>query len=360
MKTRAVRLGRHTPRFAYRPDGTVIVDSPDELGPYPRALTERLEHWALVAPDRVFLAQRDADRQWQRVTYAEAFNFIRAIGQALLDRGLSPERPVMILSGNDINHALLGLAAMHVGIPYAPISVPYSTVATDFARLRHIFAKLTPGLVFAANARQFARAIEAVVPSSVEIVLAEGDLADRAYTDFASLLATSATPAVDVAHAALGPDSIAKYLFTSGSTGQPKGVINTQRMLCSNQQMILESLRCMEDTPPVLLDWLPWNHTFGGNHNLGMVVYNGGTLYIDDGAPTPAGIERTIDNLRDVAPTLYFNVPKGFEELVHHFRRDKALAAHFFSRLELIFYSGASMAQPVWDALNDLAVEARG
>ena len=360
MKKRNVRLGRHTPRFAYRPDGSIIVDSPDALGSYPRALTERLEHWALVAPDRVFLAERDAARLWRRVTYAEAFAQVRAIGQALLDRGLSATRPVMILSGNDIQHALLGLACLHVGIPYAPISVPYSTVATDFARLRHIFAKLTPGLVFAATAAPFARAIEAVVPRSVEIVLGGGDLPDRAHTRFDDLCASRATPAVDQAHARITPDTIAKFLFTSGSTGLPKGVINTQRMLCSNQQMILESMRFMDDTPPVIVDWLPWNHTFGGNHNVGLVVYNGGSLYIDDGAPTAAGIVRTVENLREIAPTVYFNVPKGYEELVAYLRREPDFARHFFSRLELMFYAGASLAQHVWDELNDIAFAVQG
>ncbi len=360
MKTRHVRLGRHTPRFAYRPDGSIIVDSPDRLGTYPRALTERLEHWALVAPDRVFLAERDAERNWRKVTYREAFATVRAIGQALLDRGLSVERPVMILSGNDINHALLGLAAMHVGIPYAPISVPYSTMATDFARLRHIFAKLTPGLVFSSASGPFARAIEAVVPRSVEIVLTSGDLPDRAHTNFDDFTAARATPAVDQAHAKITADTIAKFLFTSGSTGLPKGVINTQRMLCSNQQMILESLRFMEDTPPVIVDWLPWNHTFGGNHNVGLIVYNGGSFYIDDGAPTAAGIVKSVENLRDIAPTVYFNVPKGYEELVAHLRRDADFTRHFFSRLELMFYAGASLAQHVWDELNDLALATQG
>jgi feruloyl-CoA synthase len=360
MKTRPVRLGRAAPRFAYRPDGTIIVDSIDTLGRFPRAITERLEHWALVAPERVFLAERNANRAWRSVTYAEAFASVRAIGQALLDRGLSAERPVLILSGNDIEHALLGLAAMHVGIPYTPASVPYSTVSGDFARLRHIFTKLTPGLVFAANATDFSRAIKAVVPETVEVVLTKGDIEGRAHTAFASLLATIATPAVETAHAAVGPDTIAKFLFTSGSTGLPKGVINTQRMLCSNQQMILESLRCMEDTPPVLVDWLPWNHTFGGNHNLGLILYNGGSLYIDDGAPTASGIERTVQNLREIAPTVYFNVPKGFEELVAYLRREPELRQHFFSRLELIFYSAAGLAQHVWDELNALAVQARG
>ena len=360
MKTRPVRLGRYTPRFAYRIDGTIVVDSPDPLSAYPRALTERLETWALTAPDRVFIAERDASRHWVRLSYAETFARVRALGQALLDRDLSAERPVMILSGNGIDHALLGLACLHVGIPYAPISVPYSTVATDFARLRHIFAKLTPGLVYAAQAAPFARAIEAVIPRSVEIVLGAGELSERAHTRFAELLATRATPAVDQAHARIGPDTIAKFLFTSGSTGLPKGVINTQRMLCSNQQMILESMLCMQDTPPVIVDWLPWSHTFGGNHNVGLVVYNGGSLYIDDGAPTSAGIERTVENLRDVAPTIFFNVPKGYEELVAHLRADSALCRHFFSRLELMFYAGASLAQHVWDELNDLAVAARG
>ncbi len=358
--TRSVKLGRPAMAFSHRSDGSILVTSPETVGPYPARLTERLEHWARMTPDRVFMAQRGADDAWRRITYAETLATVRAIGQALLDRKLSPERPVVILSGNDIEHALLGLACLHVGVPYAPISVPYSTVSTDFERLRHILAQLQPGLVFAADGALFGRAIAAVVSPECEIILTKGVVAGRPHTEFDALAKTGATEAVDDATIAVGPDTIAKFLFTSGSTGLPKGVINTQRMLCSNQQMILESLAFMGDTPPVIVDWLPWNHTFGGNHNVGLVLYNGGSFYIDDGAPTASGIERTVRNLREIAPTVYFNVPKGYEELVAYLKREPDLRKRFFSRLELLFYAGAGLAQHVWDELNALAIATTG
>lgn len=359
-KTRSVKLGRPPMAFTAREDGTMIVTSPESVGPYPVRITERLEHWAAVAPERVFFAQRDAEDGWRRVTYAEALSQVRAIGQALLDRGLSVERPVVVLSGNDIEHAMLTLACLHVGVPVAPVSVPYSTVSQDFARLHHIMAKITPGLVFAAEAGPFARAIAAAVPGDAEVVLGRGAVDGRGHTAFADLLATVPTDAVADAAARIQPDDVAKFLFTSGSTGLPKTVINTHRMLCSNQQMIVESLAFMADTPPVIVDWLPWNHTFGGNHNIGLVLYNGGSFYIDDGAPTAAGIARTVRNLREIAPTVYFNVPKGYEELVAYLKREPALREIFFSRLELLFYAGAGLAQHVWDDLNDLAVQTTG
>ncbi|MBV9569452.1 MAG: AMP-binding protein, partial [Hyphomicrobiales bacterium] len=311
-KQRQVRLGESGILIEKRPDGTIHARSPVPLGPYPERLTERLAHWATLAPQRLFLAQRGSDGDWRRLSYGEAFTRVRRIGAALLARGLSAERPVVILSDNSIEHALLGLAAMHVGIPYAPISVAYSLMSSDFGKLRHIIELLTPGLVFAAQGETFSRAIAAAVPSESEIVLGDPARQFPKATAFADLAAVEATAEVDAAHASSSPDTIAKFLFTSGSTGMPKGVINTQRMLCSNQAMITAHLPFLDDEPPVLVDWLPWNHTFGGNHNTGVAIHNGGSLYIDDGKPMPGAIERTVRNLREIAPTIYFNVPRGF------------------------------------------------
>ncbi len=306
---RDVPIGTAEVVLERRPDGATLLRSPEPLGPYPAKLTERFAHWARATPERVFIAERDAGGGWRKLTYGEAFARFRSIAQALLDRGLSPERPVAILSDNDVEQALLALAAMHVGVPFVPVSSAYSLVSTDFDRLRYVFELLTPGLVFAADAAKFGRAIEAVVPVGTEVVVAEGEIAGRTATPFAALEAARPTGAVDRAHAAVGPDTIAKFLLTSGSTGNPKAVINTQRMLCANLQMIVQALPALLDPPPVLVDWLPWNHTFGGNHNFGLVIYGGGTLYIDDGKPVPGLIEKTVRNLREIAPTVYFNVP---------------------------------------------------
>ena len=348
---RKVTLGNADVRAERRADGSVLLRSPHPLGAFPRCLTERLVHWAREAPQRAFIAQRDPGGGWRSVTYAKAHARVRAIAQALLDRGLSAERPLAILSDNDIEHALLALACMHVGIAYVPVSSAYSLVSTDFAKLRHVVGLLTPGLVYAADSARYAKAIAAAVPPGTE-VLHTGR--------FEELEAVQATATVDGAHAAVGPDTIAKFLLTSGSTGQPKAVINTQRMLCSNQQMLTQSLPSLREAPPVLVDWLPWNHTAGANHNLGMVLNHGGTLYIDDGKPVPGLIEKTVRNLREVAPTIYFNVPRGYEALLPFLREDAALRESFFSRLGLLQYAAAVLPQPVWQAYEELALQTCG
>jgi feruloyl-CoA synthase len=357
---RAVRLGPRDVLVDRRPDGIIHLRSPHALPPYPAKLTERLEHWAAAAPTRTFLAQRDAAGGWRCVSYAQALAQVRRIGTALLERDLSPERPLVILSGNDIEHALIGLAAMYVGIPYAPISPAYSLISTDFGKLKYIFELLTPGLVFASDGKLFGRAIEAVVAPSLEVVLARHPFTTRPTTALATVLAERPTASADAAHARVGPETIAKFLFTSGSTGTPKGVINTQRMWCANQAMILSQLAYFADEPPVIVDWSPWHHTAGGNHNFGFVLYNGGTFYIDEGKPAPGAIETTVKNLREVATNWYFTVPKGYETLVPYFRADAELRKTFFSRLKVLWFAGAALSQSVFDEMQELALASCG
>ena len=358
---RAVRLAAPDCAVERRGDGTLLIRSRAELGPYPARITERLIHWAERTPQRVFMADRDpASGGWRTITYAQTLAQVRAIGAALLRRDLSAERPLMILSGNDIEHALIGLAAVHVGIPYAPISPAYSLVSTDFGKLRQIVALLTPGLVFASDGAAFARAIDATVPAGIEIAVARHPPEGRHTTSFAELAAMQPTDAVDAAFARTGPDTIVKFLFTSGSTGAPKAVINTQRMWCANQAQIAGALAYFQDEPPVIVDWAPWHHTAGGNHDVGLVLHNGGTFYIDEGKPLPGAIEETVRNLREVAPTWYFTVPKGYEALLPHLRADAGLRRTFFSRLKVLWFAGAGISQAVFDEIKRLAVESCG
>ncbi len=357
---RRVRLGPADVVLDRKSDGTIYLRSPHPLERYPAKITERLKHWARTAPDRTFIAPRTAAGDWRKLNYSQTLAQTRSIAQALLQRKLSVERPIAILSGNDIEHALLALAAMYIGVPYAPISVPYSLMSSDFGKLKSIVADLAPGLVFVSDGKPFARAIEAAVPANAEIVATANAPSHRSATMFADLTATTPTDAVDVAHAKVGPDTIAKILFTSGSTGYPKGVINTQRMLCSNQAMVRGGVKFVADEPPTLVDWLPWNHTFGSNHNFNLVLDNGGTFYIDEGKPLPGAIAATARNLKEIAPTIYFNVPKGFEALLPHLRADADLRRNFFSRLKVMFYAGASLQQYVWDELTQMSIDTCG
>jgi feruloyl-CoA synthase len=346
-------------RIERRPDGAMIVGSTEPLAPYPTRLTERLLHWAAVAPERSLAAKRVDFGKWRHLSYAQALAGARSIAQALLDRGLSVERPLAILSDNDLEHLQLRLGAMLAGVPYASISPAYSLLSKDFGKLHHILNMLTPGLVFASDAA-YANAISATVAGDAAVVLTRGAALGRDTLAFADLLATPATAQVDAAHAKVGPDTIVKFLFTSGSTKLPKGVINTQRMLCANQQQILQCFPTLAEEPPVLVDWLPWNHTFGGNHNVGLTIYNGGTLYIDEGKPVPALVGETLRNLREIAPTVYFNVPKGYEEIANALEEDDVLRERFFSRVKMMFFAGAGLSQPVWDKLDRMAERACG
>ncbi len=303
---RHVKLAECRARIETRPDGVMIVRNVHPLGPYPTRITDRLDHWAVVAPDRTWLAARDAAGNWERITYGEGRSRVRRIAAALLTRGLSAERPIVILSGNSLGHAMLATAALYAGIPYAAIAPAYATVASDFAKLRAVLGVLTPGLAFAADAGPFVRAIRDALPDDVELVVERNAPVDRPSTTLATLEASRDTGddmgAVDAAHEHVGPDTIAKFLFTSGSTGTPKAVINTQRMLCANVEQATEHFCFWRDEPLVTLDWAPWNHTAGGNHNFNLVLHTGGTLYLDEGKPTPGAIAATVRNLRDISP----------------------------------------------------------
>jgi len=336
--TRSVRLASPASVVERRPDGTVHLRSRHELGPYPAKLTERLEHWARAAPERVLFAQRAGD-SWRTLSYGDAVARARRVGAALLAKGLSAEKPLVVLSGNDIEHALIHLGALYAGIPYAPVSPAYSLLSTDFVKLKSIFALLTPGLVFVSNRRQFGKAL--ALADGIEVIDALPDAAPGA--------------ALERAHAAVGPDTIAKFLFTSGSTGMPKAVINTQRMWCANQAMIASQFAFFRDEPPVIVDWAPWHHTAAGAHDFGLVIYNGGSYYIDEGKPLPGAIETTVRNLREIAPTWYFNVPKGYEALLPYLREDPLLRKNFFSRLKVLWFAGAAIAQHVYDEIKSMA-----
>jgi feruloyl-CoA synthase len=344
-------------RCETREDGSILIRQTADLPAWPRCMTERFFHWATVAPDRIWMAERGVDGAWQRVTYGAGAKAIRAIGSALLQHGLSTERPLLILSGNSVAHALMALGAQHVGIPSAALSPAYALSGEDRAKLGHVVAQLTPGMVFADHATKFLPAIEAVLAPDVPLVSLTGHSDTRLSRSFESLLATPATAQGDAAHAAVGPETIAKFLFTSGTTGNPKAVIQTQGMLCSNQAMIAEAYDFLADEPPVLVDWAPWNHTASGNKVFNMAIYHGGTYYIDDGRPTPGDIGKTIRTLREIAPTWYFNVPVGYQYLLDAMETDAALATTFFSRLRMLMYAGAGMSQLVWDRLAAVAAD---
>src|SRR3954470_15305396 len=321
-----------------RKGGNTYLRSSQKLAPTARCVTEWLVRWSDKAPTRVFLAERKGDG-WRKLTYRETYGEVRRIAQALLDRNLGPERPVAILSDNSIDHALFSLGALHVGVPVAPVSPAYSLMSKDFGKLKSIFDLLKPGLVFAAEPKKFELALAAVGAKS---------------TSVDDLLETNPGSTQEREHSKVRPQTVAKILFTSGSTGIPKGVINTHAMLCANQQQLAQAWPFVEDRPPVVVDWLPWNHTFGGNHNFNLVLRNGGTLYVDGGKPVPGLVETTVKNLAEISPTMYFNVPRGYDLLLPYLEKDEKLRENFFRDLDMLFYAAAALPQNLWDRLKKL------
>jgi feruloyl-CoA synthase len=356
---RAISFSDPAVTIERKANGTIYLRPKRVLGDYPARLTDRLHHWAEAAPDRIFMAEREG-HGWRQISYAELLASSRRIASALLARGLSAERPLLILSGNSIDHAVMAFGALYAGIPFCPVSPAYSLVSKDFGKLAYLMKLLTPGLVFVDDADKFAGSLAANVPAGTEIAASAGAVPGRDVTRLADLMATRLDPGLDAAHETIGPDTIAKFLLTSGSTGHPKAVINTQRMICANQVMIRETLAFLKDEPPVIVDWLPWNHTFGGNHNIGLVLYNGGSMYLDQGKPMQGGIEETVRNLREVSPTVYFNVPKGYESLLPYLRDDAVLRTRFFGRLHAMFFSGAALAPHIWNGLDELSARETG
>ena len=342
--------------FERRDDGSLLLEPLGKLAEMPPRLSDFLSKWAHTAPDRVFVARRaPGGGPWREVTYAQMLERVQRVAGGLMERGLSAERPLVILSGNSIEHLTLALAAIWAGIPYCPVSPAYSQVAGELERLRYALDLLTPGLVAAFDTPKFSRAL-ARLPPGVEVV---GDGPDTGITTLDSL-EREISPEVLAAASRTNEDSIVRFLLTSGSTGNPKAVITTHRMCCSNAAMLRQSMPFLASEPPVLLDWLPWNHTFGGSHNLGLALAFGGSLYIDDGRPTPSGFAETLRNLREISPTVYFNVPKGFDMLAPQLRDDAALRKSFYRRLRANFFAGASLAQHTWDLLDEASLRERG
>ncbi len=340
-------------------DGSFVLRSPEPLKPYARCVGEWIERWSAQTPDRLAVAERDASGQWRRLSWGELRRAVGALAQSLLGLRLPPQRPLVVLSDNGIDHLLLMLAAMHVGRAVCTVSSAYCRLTKDYSKIHGILATLGPALVYASDAAVYGPAlassgVDAVAVFSLGAETFPGALA------FDTLLRTAESPAVKAAFDAILPDEHAKYLLTSGSTGHPKVVINSHRMLCANMQMVAQAWRFLEHDKPVICDWLPWSHTFGGNHNLNLVLAHGGTLYIDEGRPAPGLVDKTLRNLREVQPTLWFNVPRGFEMALPALEQDEALARAVFERMRMVFYAGAALPQATWERLEVVARRVRG
>lgn len=348
----------HSTTVETRPDGTMIYRAADPLGPVVDRTGDWLHHWADAAPDRTFLAERYG-AGWREVSYVEALEQVRGIAASLLARGMNADTPVIVISGNGVDHGLLALAGQYVGVPIVPVAEQYALIHGAHGRLRHAVEMTKPRMAYTVDADQYGEALALDIFDDIEVVASNPGQHTKV-TPFADLVKGDSSVDVDAAFAATGPDTVGKILLTSGSTSAPKGVPTTNRMMTTNQAQLAAALPFLATRPPVLVDWLPWNHVFGGSHNFNMILANGGTLYVDDGKPTPALISRTVENLKLVSPTISFNVPVGFAGLVKAMKTDEALKQSYFAELDMIFYAGASLPQDVWKGIEDAAHEVRG
>jgi feruloyl-CoA synthase len=340
-----------------RPDGSILLRSRVPLGPVVRNTGAWLHRWAQEAPDRVFLAERSG-QGWREVRYADALGQVRSLASSLLGRGLGPETPIVIMSGNSVDHGLLALAAQYVGVPLVPLAEQYSLVPDAYPRLQYAVETVRPKMIFADDGAAYGAALALPFLDGIEKVVARNGSGGA--TTFSDLLRGDGSANVDGAYRAVGPDTLAKIIFTSGSTANPKGVLTTHRMLCVNQAQMAAAMPVIHARPPKILDWLPWNHVFGGSHNFNMMLANGGSLYIDEGKPTKAGFAASVRNIREHAGNLAFNVPIGFAQLVATMEKDNDLKRAYLGDTDLIFYAAASVTQEIWSALAKFAKEVRG
>ena len=340
-----------------RPDGSILLRSRVPLGPVLRNTGAWLHRWAQEAPDRVFLAERSG-QGWREVRYADTLGQVRSLASSLLGRGLGPETPIVIMSGNSVDHGLLALAAQYVGVPLVPLAEQYSLVPDAYPRLQYAVETVRPKMIFADDGAAYGAALALPFLDGIEKVLARNGSGGA--TTFSDLLRGDGSANVDGAYRAVGPDTLAKIIFTSGSTANPKGVLTTHHMLCVNQAQMAAAMPVIHVRPPKILDWLPWNHVFGGSHNFNMMLANGGSLYIDEGKPTKAGFAASVRNIREHAGNLAFNVPIGFAQLVATMEKDNDLKRAYLGDTDLIFYAAASVTQEIWSALAKFAKEVRG
>ena len=351
-----------------RDDGSIVLENPHPMGDPAANVIEPLKKWAAEAPDRVWLAKRRAPEpgqefgEWETVTYAQAYDRVRRIAQALIDRGVGPCKPLMILSGNSLEHAMMTYGAMATGAAAVPVSPSYSLISSDYAKLRYVFELIEPQAIFVQDGVMFEKAMGALDVENLSLIHAENPgPAFHGSTSYEDLLKTEPTDAVDAAYEALDYDTVAKYLFTSGSTGMPKAVITTHRMMCVNAVMATKLIQeGPDDPPPTLVNWLPWNHVFGGNAVLNNLLTAGGTLYIDGGRPVAGQFAETVQNLREVAPTTYTNVPAAYVMLIEELERDDVLAKNFFSQLRSMGYGGAALNQDLAERMQAVAIRITG